>query len=488
MSSRIFALDIREAGLYAVLVRTGLKENRLENHVYVDFEDAPDPEHELEWAVEKTVAAVDPAGAYCLVSIPPSRVSFRNITIPFKGRKKIKQILPFELEPTLPFEIDQVKLDFMTVRQQDQTDLIAAAVEKHGLEHILDVLDQNGIYPGYVTTGGLTEALCVAGKTASGLKDFLFVDNDRTSATVCLAVSGKVCLVRTLHKIVRAGEPDSNAKELGTGIRRMISAFESIYDMEFEPEKLLLSGLDAKDPVFVSSFENDLEIKASCLDLQADTDLNITFPEGMQPGPEANGSLCLVGVETAGIKPFNFGRRHSAAEKYWSENRTRLITTGILCLLVFILFMSRAATEAHFLRKQVSTIDRSILELYKETFPGEKGIVDPLEQMRAKLGRAQGEDGFTEQAGSEILNVDILHDISRLIPEETDLVINRFVRDEGGVQISGLSSTFNTVDDAKAHLERSQYLSNLSISSANMDNRTEKIRFRIRADLAGRGQ
>ncbi|MFP4452757.1 MAG: type II secretion system protein GspL [Desulfobacterales bacterium] len=488
MSSRIFALDIREAGLCAVLVKTGLKENRLENHVYVDFAVVSDPEHELERAVEKAVEAVDPAGAYCLVSIPPSRVSFRNITIPFKGRKKIKQILPFELEPTLPFEIDQVKLDFMTVRQQDQTDLIAAAVEKQRLEHLLDVLDQNGIYPDYVTTGGLTEALCVAGRTASGLKDFLFVDNDRTSATVCLVVSGKVCLVRTLRKIVRAGEPDSNAKELGPGIRRMVSAFESIYDMEFEPEKLLLSGLDAKDPVFVSSLEKDLEIKASCLDLQADTELNITFPEGTQPGPEANGALCLVGVEIAGIKPFNFGRRHSTAEKYWSENRARIITTGILCLLVFILFMSRAATEVHFLRKQVSAADSAILEFYRSTFPGEERIVDPLEQMRAKLGRAQGEDSFSGQAGSEVLNIDILHDISRLIPEETDLVINRFVRDEGGVQISGLSSTFNAVDDAKAYLEGSEYLSNLSISSANMDKRAEKVRFRIKADLAGDGQ
>ncbi|MCF8110780.1 MAG: PilN domain-containing protein [Desulfobacteraceae bacterium] len=488
MSSRILALDIREAGACAVMIRTGLKESRLERHVYVDFADAPDPEHSLEWAVEKAVAASGAAGAYSLVSIPPSCVSFRNITVPFKSRKKIKQILAFELEPTLPFEIDKVILDFMTVGQQDQTDLIAAAVEKQRLEHILHVLDQNGIYPGYVTTGGLSQALCVAGGSDSGLKNFIFVDNDRSSATVCIAVSGKICLMRTLRKTVRAGDHVASAKELCAGIRRMISAFETIYDMEFEPEKLLISGLDANAPDFVSSLENTLEIGASCLDLQADTDLNIIFPEGPEPGPEATGALCLAGVETAGIRPFNFGRRHSAVEKYWSENRGRIITTGVLCLLVFILFMSRVATEVHFLEKQISAIDSAILEQYRSTFPGEQRIVDPLKQMRGKLGRTEGEEGFADQAGSEVLNIDILYDISRLIPEGTDVVITRFVRDSEGIQISGLSSNFNTVDDVKVHLESSQYLSNLSISSANMDKRAEKVRFRIKADLTGAGQ
>ncbi|MFP4193968.1 MAG: type II secretion system protein GspL [Desulfobacterales bacterium] len=488
MSSRIFALDIREAGVCAVLIRTGLKENRLEKHVYVDFADAPDPEQCLEWGVEKTVAAADPSGAYCLASIPSSRVSFRNLTVPFKSRKKIKQILPFELEPTLPFEIDQVILDFMTVRQEDQTDLIAAAVENHKLEHILDVLDRNGIYPGYVTAGGLNQALCAAAGSSSGLRDFLFVDNDRFSATVCISVSGKICLIRSLRKTVDAGDHNSSARELCTGIRRMISAFEAIYDQEFEPEKLLVSGLDAKDPGFLSSFENELGINASCLDMEADTDLNITFPDGLQPGPEATGALCLLGVETAGIRPFNFGRRHSAVEKYWSENRGRLIATGVLCFLVFILFMSRMAAETHFREKRISVIDSRILEHYRNAFPGEERIVDPLEQMRAKLDRARGENVYAEQGSSGVLNIDVLYDISHLIPEGTDLVITRFTRDGQSIQISGLSSNFNTVDDVKMHLERSQHLSNLNISSANMDKRAEKVRFKIKADLAGGGQ
>lgn len=488
MSSKIFALDIREAGLSAVVVRTGLKENHLENHLYVDFADAPDWEHSTEWAVKTVARDLDPSGAYCLVSIPPSWVSFRNITVPFKSRKKITRILPFEIEPTLPFEIDRVVIDFITVRSGQQTDLIAAAVERQKLEHIMEVLGQNSIFPRYVTSGGMPEAFCLAEGPGQGLKDFLFIENDRFSATVCIGVSGKIFLVRTLRKTQQASDAASSAKELSAGVRRMISGFESIYDTELVPEKLVVSGMDANDPGFLSTLENDLEIKSFCLDPATDTDLKISFAEETRPGPEKNGALCLAGVEIKGLQPFNFGRRDSALEKYWNENKSRLITVGALTFMVFALFISRAAVEAHFLQKQVSEIDAVIAEQYRAAFPGENDINAPMRQMRSRIEQIKGENVFAEQAGAGVLNIDIMHDISRLIPEGTDVVITRFVRDSSGIQLAGLTGAFNAVDDLKMQLEKSEYLNAITISSANMDNRAEKIRFRIKADIAGDGQ
>ncbi|MCF8094217.1 MAG: PilN domain-containing protein [Desulfobacteraceae bacterium] len=488
MSSRIFALDIRESGLSAVLVKTGIKENRLENRIYVDFAKAPDPEHKLDWAVERAVAGIDPAGAYCLVSIPPSVVSFRNISVPFKNRKKIRQILPFELEPTLPLEIEKVKLDFMVVRQAEQTDLIVAAAERQKLEDTLDLLGRHGISPRYVTTGGVPAAMCLAESSAFGLKDFLFIDNDRSGATACLVVEGRVSLVRTLRKTPQSGDAASSAKELSAEIRRMLSAFESIYDTELNLEKLVISGFGAEDQYFVSALETALGINADCLNLKNDTDLNISVAEDMQAGPEIYGAFCLVGVEVPGLKPFNFGRRHSAFEKYWNENRPLIITSVALVFFVLLLFITQVAMEAHFLERRVSAVERRIVEQYRSAFPDDGRIVAPVQQMKAKLGQAKGKDGFVKQAGSDILNVDILKNISRLIPERTDVVITRFVRDSGGVQLSGLTGSFNAVDDIKMQLEKSPHLNQIAISSANMDRNAERIRFRIKAGLAGEGQ
>ena len=46
------------------------------------------------------------------VSIPADRASFRNLSMPFKDPKKIRQTLPFEIETMLPFPIDDLIVDF----------------------------------------------------------------------------------------------------------------------------------------------------------------------------------------------------------------------------------------------------------------------------------------------------------------------------------------------------------------------------------------
>ncbi|MBS3754716.1 MAG: PilN domain-containing protein [Desulfobacterales bacterium] len=483
MNNKIFALDIREDGLCAVLVRTGLKENRLENHAQVFYKDAPDPEQAFQWGLGKITGRMDPSGAFCLVSVPPTDVSFRNLSVPFKSRKKIRQILPFELEPTLPFEVDEMKFDFLTVRQADHSDLIAAVVETARLDVLMDVLEVHGISPGFVTTGGVTAALCIADLYEARPETFLLIESHPYSATVCIVVSGEIYLIRTFRK---NGQPDSRsaARELSKGINRMISAFETIYDADLQPEKLLFSGRDATDPDFVHALGDFLQIEASAVNLATDARLNISVPENLPVSPEINGALGLAGIETAGLAPFNFSRRHSALEKNWNENRTQLIATGILAAFVFALFMTYAVLDAHFLEKRVSRLDDRITAVFQTTFPGVERIVDPVQQMRSRLQEVKGKKGFSEDVSADVRNIDILKDISRLVPARTNVVITRFVRDEGSVRLSGLTDTFNAVDDIKMQLEKSSHLSGITISSANMDQAADRIRFRIRADLS----
>ncbi|MFP3981176.1 MAG: type II secretion system protein GspL [Desulfobacterales bacterium] len=487
MNNKIIALDIREDGVCAVLVRTGLKENRLENHAQVLFRDAPDPEQALEWGLEKITGLMDPSGAFCLVSLPPADVSFRNLSVPFKSRKKIRQILPFELEPTLPFEVDQMKFDFLTVRQADHSDLIAAVVETARLDYFIDALETRGISPGFVTTGGVTAAMCIAGLGKDRPETFLLIESHPYSATACIVVSGEIYLIRTFRKSTRA-DSRSAAQELSKGISRMISAFETIYDADLQPEKLLLSGRDATDADFVDALGEFLQIASSAVNLATDTRLNISVPDDLPVSPEINGALSLAGIETAGLAPFNFSRRHSVVEKYWSEYRTQLITTGIIAAFVFILFMTYAIMDAHFLEKRVSRIDDRITAVFQSTFPEAQRMVDPVQQMKSRLQQVKGKKGFSENVSADVSNVDILKDISQLVPSGTNVVITRFVRDDDSVRLSGLTDNFNAVDDIKMQLEKSAYLGEITISSANMDQAEDRIRFRIKAELSAKEQ
>jgi Tfp pilus assembly protein PilN len=147
--------------------------------------------------------------------------------------------------------------------------------------------------------------------------------------------------------------------------------------------------------------------------------------------------------------------------------------------------MFQVILENRNLQRQIAETDRQITSVFKQTFPEVTRIVDPVAQMRAGIDRIKNQNVLAGETGVDIRNIDILKDISQLIPANTDIVITRFVRGDNSVQIAGLTDTFNEVDDIKMQLEKSALFSQITISSANMDKSSNRVRFRIRIDLAG---
>ena len=53
------------------------------------------------------------------------------------------------------------------------------------------------------------------------------------------------------------------------------------------------------------------------------------------------------------------------------------------------------------------------------------------------------------------------------------------------VQISGTTGTFEAVNEAQRHLKNTGVFHKISIISANMDQKTNRVRFKLSADLQG---
>ncbi|MGM0453610.1 MAG: type II secretion system protein GspL [Thermodesulfobacteriota bacterium] len=484
MSSKILSLDIRDNTVSALSIATGLKGNWIEKAAGVEMADAPDDTQDrLIWAIHAVTEQIEVAGAVCLLSIPPSLVTFRNIEVPFRDRKKIRQVLPFELEPSLPYAIDQLTLDFMVVNRADQTDLIAAAVETEKLNHIVETLNRFDINPRYITAGGITSALCYAGLAPSPPEAFLYVDLGANSATVSGVKDGRIHVLRTLK--TGRGAPAEKAKRLAGGILRMTASFDTIYDFDFFPEQILVSGIDADDETLLSHLSTAFELPVRPANLMEDTQLHVSaLPDAGFDPLRFGGPLGLAGIETDGVAPFNFSREHYAIQKYWVENRNEVITTGMLAVLVFILMMFSVVVEAHFLQNQVSRINQQITGIYRSTFPQDSKIVDPVQQMRVKLEKLEEQQRYSADTGSNIRNIDILNQISQQVPEQIDVIMTRFVRGNNDILLAGTTDTFNAVDEIKGRLEKVDIFQNLTISSANMDQNINRVRFNIKSDLA----
>lgn len=482
MSNKIFTLDIRDDRVSAILIETGLKGNTIESAAHVRISEAPpETEDKLYWAIGQITGKMDVSGAACFLSIPPTAVTYRNLQVPFKDRKKILQVLPFELEPSLPYDISALTIDFQVVNKSEQTDVIVAAVETEILSGITGILDRYEIHPRYITAGGIPETVCLADLSVSPPGNFLFIDNQGPSATVCAVCSGKIHLIRTF-KIVGA-DSGQLAKRLTSGIFKVMAAFETLYDFDFHPDQVLITGHGADDPDFVSALSSSLELDVRRVNLLEDTNLKLSA-EGIDCDPMLfNGALGLAGIETGRIAPFNFSREHYIVQKYWTENKNDIITTGMLAAFVFVLLMFSVVVQAHFLQNQIKQLNRTIAGIYQSTFPGDEKIVDPVQQMRVQLKQLKERSAFSAEAGG-FLNVDILKDFSTLIPTQTDVMITRFVTGDDNVLMSGTTDTFNSVDDIKMRLEKSKFFSRITISSANMDKTINRVRFQLKADFA----
>jgi Tfp pilus assembly PilM family ATPase len=99
MPEEILSLDISSDSVSAVKVTRKLKEHHVTacDHVMIE-------EGGLEEALKALVERVGP-GEVCFSSLPGEHVSYRNLRMPFRDKKKIRQTLLFELETIIPFPV-----------------------------------------------------------------------------------------------------------------------------------------------------------------------------------------------------------------------------------------------------------------------------------------------------------------------------------------------------------------------------------------------
>ena len=93
MAKRTLTLDIKEKGIDWVLLRSGLRNVTVERsgQLACRFENAPP---DTIAALKNLRDALNAPGLTCLAAIEGRGLFARNISVPFRDRRKVRQILP----------------------------------------------------------------------------------------------------------------------------------------------------------------------------------------------------------------------------------------------------------------------------------------------------------------------------------------------------------------------------------------------------------
>lgn len=118
------------------------------------------------------------------LGIPVSWLDFRMLTLPFSDRRKMKEVIPFELDNLLLDGSRGVIFDVAAVKSgNDTSDALVCYIRRDLLKSLLDALSSRGIDPKIVTSIELHDALSRgAGDIAAQLLNPATADREERTA------------------------------------------------------------------------------------------------------------------------------------------------------------------------------------------------------------------------------------------------------------------------------------------------------------------
>ncbi len=196
MARRIIGLDIGYDSVTAVCLK-GKPANfqlagRWREPLAVDSDDA--------WA-EKALSALRkirkkfPKGNYTLVTaLNRSETMLQNLSFPFSDFQKIRQVARFDVEPYLPFPIEQVLLDIYVLAARDNSaEVMVVGAPVQTIEDRLALLESANLKPDVITLDAL--GLAAASYRLRGRKDnrtLIILDIGARHSVLNIVAGGKL--------------------------------------------------------------------------------------------------------------------------------------------------------------------------------------------------------------------------------------------------------------------------------------------------------
>jgi general secretion pathway protein L len=501
MPGKVLGIDINSDSVTAVQVQGELRGYYITGCARVMIDEAE--AGGLDGALTALSEQADLEADTYISSIPAEQVSYRNLRMPFKDMKKIRQTIAFSIEETVPFPVEDLVVDFTVVDQSDQSEILAASVRRGYISEYLTHLQGHGIDPDILDIRCVPLVSWMLGKAGTP-DNGLVLEIGLKKSTMVLYLKRRISLIRTLTFSDRlTAQPVSNEQSrnhektqnaegiqsccsfLCTGIQNTLHAFGSQNNITVRPEKVFITGSGSLYPNIEGLVEGFLDIPVERINLMRDTGVHMDEGIARFWNPAImDSALALALRDDRGGLGFNFRKGEFEIRKKRLMLMKEIRRAAAFLIAILFLLAADLGADYYFLKRRYRMLDGQITEIFRQTLPNVKRIVDPVQQMMAEIDEIKKSaislPGITGGRGV----LDLFRDISLRSSGSHDLRMTRMVVDPEVVRIEGETDTFNTVDIVKKGLEQSEYFSAVTISSANLDRSGKRVRFEIRLQRA----
>lgn len=511
MAQKILGLDIGESAVKAVCVSRGVRgDYRVIDAVAIDINAKDGEENGIVEALKRLFENTNFQGCACSTSLPVRTVSFRTVTLPFKDKKKIKQTILFELEPLIQYPIEEVFVEYNIVRKSEQSEILAAIVRKSLVKERAEMFARQAINLTAVDIDAVTVASWLILKNIAGSSEMI-LDVGARDTVVIFVRDGQIVQVRhygfggdvvseaiardrqisidEAEQIKKAGEVIEGevsrvCQKFYDELKNTISSLLWHEILSTVPARILLTGGGALYKPVQDGISQCLSVPVEWIDIASSSE--ILMDDSIRKtwnGPVMNQALSLAVRSVKKNLGFNFNALELETQARYGHLKSYLKWGAVLGALGIVLLGAEIYLDYQYVRLQLQNLKNEIASEFRKISPETTRIVDPLQQLKTKITEARNITLDLSQANSDTTVLDILKDISTLIPASTECLIMSFVYENNTIVMKGQAKNFDAVDTIKKELLKSKFFETITIGPTSLAKQGDKVDFDFRITM-----
>jgi general secretion pathway protein L len=454
-------------------------------------------------ALRAAAASLGLEGERVVAALPGDCVARRAMRFPFRDRRRIAAAVPFEVESETPFALEEVYVDWEPVGDRGaQSDVVATVVPRARVAEQIESLRGAGAEPRLLEVEGLVLANLAAFVELPGTR--LLVDLGHRKTTLCLLVDGAARAARTLpigsraltEAIARERNVDWDEAErikhrdgvlgadlaptspgaeraLGRLVRelvRTIGGFESTLGMP--PEKAI-------DEITLLGGGARLQRIEEYLSLQ----LGIRTARFSVPPGETTGAFLAAG------DPLRFAPALALALRGTLRSRTRtnflvgelaprvdvrrfarqFRSTGILAAIALVLALVSVGVQGALQSRRATALEATLAQIWGEVQPGKPAPDNVSKALDQALRDSQQRAEFLGIYGGSFSALDVLTEISKLVPKDLAVIFEEMSIDGQVVRLRGHTESYAAVDQMKTALAAFPHFGEIRVAEIQAD-------------------
>ena len=488
--ANILGIEINKEAMIVAFINSKGKKNTVTKCEYIsltdeDFSKKDNFVKKLMSVVGKIAKKTKLKKTKCVVSMPPELGTYKNITVPFRGAKKIDQIILNEIEPKMLSSVDMSVAAFHTINfatdekkeSAISTDIFVATYEVEVINLVESVLASFKLKINKITIGGsYLIARTMMKEDEFSNQDGLFIDMRKKSATLCFVHKNQIVSMQSVNLSFKRSAMD----DIALSVKRTLYFLNDIFAVNLHPKFIVLSGIIKKEQALKNSLKKQIayipQFKPAIQNTFFEISSDVAWLEN-----KMYGLRFLFGSKIFGKNNIiDFASKPMSIVEHIKDNKKSVVRAATVFILALTIFMSGFLYDIKKVNNELKRVDNEIIKIFKINFPKEKNIIKPVHQMRENLKNIEKDNSLLAKAtDSNIFITDILSELSATIPLQVDIGIKKMSIINRDIMIEGDTNSFNTIDIIQKRLITKSIFKNVKIGSANIDKKTKRTNFRL---------